>query len=262
MCRNVKIKLTYFKVRLSLRLVRSLRTIWGCFRQFPAEVVPPLKTKWKAGQFAPFSQFISADQLHKKLSRHDGEQRNIIKIIFPWSQVNFPSYKTSKVITQPFFVVENLNNIRPYGNPPGVNHVRRPRLFETLEDHVPLCALFGQSKFMPHTNTWLLTRGNWNILSRVKLDTCLPHVKIQGGGEYLHNLFSSKSFHQQIKLFYFSNFLEIILSLKHSWKRNRFSTPIVIVCMHETRNEIMNVLSFDVTDGRPDIDGWRTFEKV
>ena len=35
----------------------------------------------------------------------------------------------------------------------------------------------------------------------------------------------------------------------------RFSTPIVIVCMHETRNEIMNDLSFDVTDGRPDIDG-------
>ena len=33
------------------------------------------------------------------------------------------------------------------------------------------------------------------------------------------------------------------------------TTPIVIVCMHEIRNEIMNDLSFDVTNGRPDIDG-------
>ena len=39
---------------------------------------------------------------------------------------------------------------------------------------------------------------------------------------------------------------------------------MVIVCMHETRNEIMNDLSFDVPDGRQDmhVDGWRTFEKV
>ena len=63
------------------------------------------------------------------------------------------------MITRPFFVVEGLNNIRPYGNPTGVNRVRRPWLFETLEDHVPLCALTGQSKFMPRANSWLPTRG-------------------------------------------------------------------------------------------------------
>ena len=51
------------------------------------------------------------------------------------------------------FVVENLNNIRPYGNRTGVNRVRRPRLFETLEDHVPLCALIGQSNFIPRANS-------------------------------------------------------------------------------------------------------------
>ena len=43
MCRNVKINLTYLKVRLSLRLVRSLRTIRGRFRRFPVGVVPPLE---------------------------------------------------------------------------------------------------------------------------------------------------------------------------------------------------------------------------
>ena len=43
MCRNVKIKLTYLKVRLSLRLVRSLRTIRGRFKRFPVGVVPPLE---------------------------------------------------------------------------------------------------------------------------------------------------------------------------------------------------------------------------
>ena len=43
MCKNVKIKLTYLKVRLSLRLLRSLRTIRGRFRRFPVGVVPPLK---------------------------------------------------------------------------------------------------------------------------------------------------------------------------------------------------------------------------
>ena len=34
--------------------------------------------------------------------------------------------------------------------------------------------------------------------------------------------------------------------------------------MPETQNEIINDLSFDVTDGIPDIhvDGWRAFEKV
>ena len=73
---------------------------------------------------------------------------------------------TSKVITRLFFVVEGLNNIRPYGNPTDVNCVRRPRLFETLEDHVPLCALIGHSKFMPRANSWLLTRGKGHILER------------------------------------------------------------------------------------------------
>ena len=34
-CRNVEIKLTYLKVRLSLSLVPSLRTIRGRFRRFP-----------------------------------------------------------------------------------------------------------------------------------------------------------------------------------------------------------------------------------
>ena len=43
MCRNIKIELTYLKVRLSLRLVRSLRTIRGRFRRFPVGVVPPLR---------------------------------------------------------------------------------------------------------------------------------------------------------------------------------------------------------------------------
>ena len=43
MCRNVKIKLTNFKVRLSLRLVRRLRKIRGHFRRFPVGVVPPLE---------------------------------------------------------------------------------------------------------------------------------------------------------------------------------------------------------------------------
>ena len=43
MCRNVKIKLTYLKVRLSLRLVRSLRTIRGRFRRFAIGVVPSLE---------------------------------------------------------------------------------------------------------------------------------------------------------------------------------------------------------------------------
>ena len=43
MCRNVKIKLTYLKVRLLLRFVRSLRTIRGCFRRFAVGVVPPLE---------------------------------------------------------------------------------------------------------------------------------------------------------------------------------------------------------------------------
>ena len=71
------------------------------------------------------------------------------------------------MITQPFFVVEGLNIIRPYGNPPGVNRVWRPRLLETLEDHVPLCAFIGQSKFMPRANSWLLMRGEGHILSRV-----------------------------------------------------------------------------------------------
>ena len=42
MCRNVQIKLTYLKVRLSLRLVRSLRMIRGRFRRFPVGV-PPLE---------------------------------------------------------------------------------------------------------------------------------------------------------------------------------------------------------------------------
>ena len=40
MCRNVKIKITYLNVRLSLRLVRSLRTIRGRFKRLPIEVVP------------------------------------------------------------------------------------------------------------------------------------------------------------------------------------------------------------------------------
>ena len=43
MCRNVKLKITYLKVRLSLRLVRSLRAIRGRFRRFPIGVVPPLE---------------------------------------------------------------------------------------------------------------------------------------------------------------------------------------------------------------------------
>ena len=44
MSRNVKIKLTYLKVRLSLPFVRSLRTIRGRFRRYPVGIVPPLCT--------------------------------------------------------------------------------------------------------------------------------------------------------------------------------------------------------------------------
>ena len=43
MYRNVKIKLTYLKVRLSLPFVCSLRTIRGRFRRFPVGVVAPLE---------------------------------------------------------------------------------------------------------------------------------------------------------------------------------------------------------------------------
>ena len=42
-------ELTYLKVRLSLRLVRSLRTIRGRFRRFPVGVVPLLERSRKAG---------------------------------------------------------------------------------------------------------------------------------------------------------------------------------------------------------------------
>ena len=58
MCRSVKIQITYLKMRLSLRLVRSLRTIRGRSRRFPHRSCSSLRTKWKAGEFAPFSQLL------------------------------------------------------------------------------------------------------------------------------------------------------------------------------------------------------------
>ena len=89
MCRNVKIKLTYLKVRLSLRLVRSLRTIRGRFRQFPVGVVPPLERSGRPASLLHSHNCSQRTNFTKKLSRHDGGggggggQRNIIKIKFP-----------------------------------------------------------------------------------------------------------------------------------------------------------------------------------
>ena len=93
-----------------------------------------------------------------------------------------------------------------------------------------------------------------------------PHDKIQDGGGYLHNLFSSKSFHtfcakkpQDIwvdRTFSKSKgkfFMEIILLLKYSWKCNRFSIVIVNIC--ETWNEwlirsyrLMSLMGMDWSD--------------
>ena len=99
-----------------------------------------------------------------------------------------------------------------------------------------------------------LNGETWN-----ELDTCWPHDKIQDGGEYLHDLFSSRSFHICAKkpqdkwvdqTFPKPNgkfFVEIILSSKYSWKRNRFS--IVIVSMWDSKWMTYLELSFDVTDG-------------
>ena len=86
----------------------------------------------------------------------------------------------------------------------------------------------------------ILNEETWN-----ELDTCWPCDKIQDGGEYLHDLFSSKSFHICAKKpqdkwvdrtfpkpkgkF----FVENILSSKYSWKRNRFA--IVIVNMRDSK---------------------------
>ena len=62
-----------------MRLVRSLRTIRGRFRRSSVGVVPPLERSGRPASTLHSHELFSADQLHKKLSRHDGEQRNIIK---------------------------------------------------------------------------------------------------------------------------------------------------------------------------------------
>ena len=67
-------KLTYLKVRLSLRLVRSLRMIRGRFRRFPVGVPPSLHSH-NCSQRTNFTK--------SSLVTMHGEQRNIIKIIFP-----------------------------------------------------------------------------------------------------------------------------------------------------------------------------------
>ena len=88
----------------------------------------------------------------------------------------------------------------------------------------------------------------------------------------LHDLFSSKSFHicakkpQDIwvdRTFSKSkgkSFMEIILSSKYSWKRNRFSIVIVNIC--ETRNEwliqsyrLMSLIDMDWSD----VQRWTNF---
>ena len=90
-------------------------------------------------------------------------------------------------------------------------------------------------------------------------------VKIQDDGGYLHNLFSSKSFHicakkpediwvdRTIPKSKGKLFMEIILSLKYSWKCNRFSIVIVNIC--ETQNEwlirsyrLMSLMGMDWSD--------------
>ena len=93
-------------------------------------------------------------------------------------------------------------------------------------------------------------------LSSLELDTCWAHDKIQDGGEYLHYLFSSRSFHICAKkpqdkwldrTFPKPNgkfFMEIIFSSKCSWKRNRFS--IVIMNMWDSKWMTYPELSFDI----------------
>ena len=92
--------------------------------------------------------------------------------------------------------------------------------------HRPLHYKPGQSLKPQHWLTWVQT---------------FHCYKIQDGEEYLHDLFSSRSFHicakkpqdkwvdQTFPKPKGKFFVEIILSLKYSWKRNRF--PIVIVNM-------------------------------
>ena len=66
MCRNVKIKLTYLKVRLPLRLVRSLRTIRGRFRRFPVGVVPPLRPVSTSANSVARTGTIACSSIEKK----------------------------------------------------------------------------------------------------------------------------------------------------------------------------------------------------
>ena len=91
------------------------------------------------------------------------------------------------MITRLLFVVEGLNNIRQYGNPTGVNRVRGPRLFETHEDHVQLCAFIGQSKFMPRSNRWLPTRGREGAYTGTGTSTrTLPNNRLNCRIQPLH----------------------------------------------------------------------------
>ena len=153
---------------LSLRLVRSLRMIRGHFRRFPIRVVPPLEQSGRPA-CSLHSHNCSQRTNFTKCSLHrNGEQWITIKIIFPQSRINSPSYKTSKMITRPFFVVENLNNIQPYGSTTMRGPCSTPTAVWNLEEHVPLCAIIGQFKFTPRTNNWLPTRGKGHILSRVR----------------------------------------------------------------------------------------------
>ena len=113
MCRNVEIRITYLNVRLSLRLVRSLRTIRGRLRRFPHCSCSRLRKKWKAGNFAPFS--VSEPTLQNALLSRWGAtnpHKNHISI----KPDRFPIIYNLKDDHRTVSVEENLNNIRPYGN--------------------------------------------------------------------------------------------------------------------------------------------------
>ena len=104
------------------------------------------------------------------------------------------------------------------------------------------CCIYFKNQTWPSVQRLyhFLNEETWN-----EIDTCWLRDKIQDGGEYLHDLFSSKSFHTCAKklqdkwvdrTFPKSKgkfFVEIILSSKYLWKRNKFS--IVIVSMWDSK---------------------------
>ena len=122
-------------------------------------------------------------------------------------------------------------------------------------------SLFYSAVLLLHNQTRsicaILNEETW---TKLHVDTCWPRDKIQDSREYLHDLFSSRSFHicaikkpqdkwvdrtfpKPKEKF----FVEIILSSKYLWKRNKFS--IVIVNMWDSKWMTYPELSFDVTDG-------------